>query len=184
MNILKLNLVEEKIVIIRGIPVILDSDVAELYEVETKRINEAVKNNPEKFPNGYLLDLSVEEYKSLRSNFSTLENQGRGKHVKYLPKAFTEKGLYMLATILKSSKATQTTIDIVETFAKLREFSRAVSQLAKTEDEPTQKSLMQKSGEIIADILGDDLEITDTETTWEINFALMKFRRTVRQKKK
>ncbi|MCL2303478.1 MAG: ORF6N domain-containing protein [Lentimicrobiaceae bacterium] len=70
----------------------MDSDVAELYGVETKRINEAVKNNPEKFPNGYLLDLSGEEYKSLRSKISTLENQGRGKHIKYLPKTFTEKG--------------------------------------------------------------------------------------------
>jgi len=184
MNILKFNSVEEKIIIIRGIPVILDSDVAELYEVETKRINEAVKNNPDKFPNGYLLDLSDEEYNSLRSKFSTLENQGRGKHVKYLPKVFTEKGLYMLATILKSKKATETTINIVEAFAKFRELSRAVSQLSKTEDEPTQKALMQKSGEIIADLLGNDLEVTDTETTWEINFALMKFRHTVKQKKK
>jgi len=90
----------------------------------------------------------------------------------------------MLATILKSQKATQTTIDIVEAFAKLRELSRTFSQLSETKDEPTQKSLMQKSGEIIADILGDNLEATDAETTWEVNLALMKFRRTVRQQKK
>jgi phage regulator Rha-like protein len=183
MDIVKFNSVEEKIITMRGIPVILDSDVAELYGVETKRINEAVKNNPDKFPEGYIVDISEKEYKSLRSNFSTLENHGRGQHVKYLPKAFTERGLYMLATILKSQRATQTTIAIVEAFAKIRELSRVVVQLAETKDEPIQKSLMQRSGEIIADILGDDLIVTDTETTWEINFALMKFRHTVRKGK-
>ena len=90
----------------------MDSDVAQLYEVETKRINEAVRNNPEKFPEGYILDVSDKEKKSLRSKISTLEKQGRGQHTKYLPKAFTEQGLYMLATILKSPKATQATLGI------------------------------------------------------------------------
>ena len=90
----------------------------------------------------------------------------------------------MLATILKSQRAAQTTIAIVEAFANIRELSRAVAQLSKTNDEPTQKSLMQRSGEIIADLLGDDLEVTDAETTWEVNLALMKFKRTVKQKKK
>ena len=181
---LKFNSVEEKIISIRGISVILDSDVAEHYGVETKEINQAVKNNPEKFPKGYILELSKNEHESLRSKFLTLENQGRGKHVKYLPKAFTEKGLYMLATILKGERATKATIEIVEAFAKIRELSRTFSQLSETKDEPTQKSLMQKSGEIIADILGDNLEVTDAETTFEVNLALMKFKRTVRQKKK
>jgi len=184
MDILKINSVEEKIITIRGISVILDSDVAELYGVETKEINQAVKNNPNKFPEGYILDISEEEHKSLRSKYLTLENQGRGKHVKYLPKAFTEKGLYMLATILKSPKATQTTIDIVEAFAKIRELSRTFSQLSETKDEKVQKSLMQKTGELIADILGDNLEVTDAETTYEVNLAIMKFKRTVKQKKK
>ena len=119
MEIVKFNSVEEKIITVRGISAILDSDVAELYGVETREINQAVKNNPEKFPNGYILDISEKEYYSLRSKFLILENQGRGKHVKYLPKAFSEKGLYMLATILKSQRATQTTIAIVEAFAKI-----------------------------------------------------------------
>jgi len=184
MDILKNNSVEERIITMRGISVILDSVVAELYGVETKEINQAVKNNPNKFPEGYILEVSEEEYKSLRSKFLTLKNQGRGKHVKYLPKAFTEKGLYMLATILKSPKATQTTIDIVEAFAKIRELSRTFSQLSETKDEPTQKSLMQKTGELIADILDHNLEVTDAETTYEVNLAIMKFKRTVKQKKK
>jgi exonuclease V gamma subunit len=88
----------------------------------------------------------------------------------------------MLATVLKSDKATQTTIAIVETFAKIRELSRTVAQLSESHEESKQKTLMQKSGDIIADILGDDLQVTDTETSIEINFALMKFKHTIKRK--
>jgi hypothetical protein len=102
----------------------LDSDVAELYCVETMRVNEAVRNNPEKFPEGYILILSKEEKAEVIENF----DNPKLKYSPTLPKAFTEKGLYMPATILKSEKATKTTIEIVEAFAKLRELSRAVSQ--------------------------------------------------------
>ena len=141
MNILKFNTVEEKIITIRDTPVILDSDVAELYGVETKRINEAVKNNPDKFPKGYIIQLSKQEWYNVRAclmssnvrktedcskpdeNFDQL---GTRKHSSALPNAFAEKGLYMLATILKSPQATQTTIDIIEAFAKLRELTPAI----------------------------------------------------------
>jgi len=181
MDILKFNSVEEKNITLRGISVILDSDVAELYGVETKRINEAVKNNPDKFPEKYVMEINQNEKIELVENFDRFNKL---KHSTVFPTAFTEKGLYMLATILKSPKATQTTIAIVEAFAKIRELTRAVSQLSETQDNPMQKSLMQKSGDIIAELLGDDLEVTDAETSWEINFALMKFKRTVRQKKK
>ena len=180
MDILEFNSVEGRIITVRNIPVILDSDVAELYGVETKRINEALKNNPDKFPNGYIIQLNKEEWLNLKSKISTSSWGGKNK----LPNVFTEKGLYMLATILKSPKATRTTIDIVEAFAKIRELSRVVSQLSETREETVQKSLMQKGGEIITDILGDDLQVTDSETSIEINFALMKFKHTVRQKKK
>ena len=179
MEVLKFSSVEEKIITMRGIPVILDSDVAELYGVETKRINEALKNNPDKFPDGYIIQLNKEEWSILKSKFSTSSWGGKNK----LPNVFTEKGLYMLATILKSPKATQTTIDIVEVFAKIRELSRTVSQLSEIKEEPVQKSLMQRGGEIIAGILEDDLQVTDTETSIEINFVLMKFKHTVKQKK-
>jgi len=108
----------------------------------------------------------------------------RLKHSTVLPTAFTEKGLYMLATILKSPEATQTTIAIVETFTKIRELSRTVAELSNATNKTSQKTLMQKSGEIISDILSDDLQVTDTETSIEINFALMKFKHTVKQKKK
>lgn len=100
-NYLTLTEVEEKIILIRDTQVILDSEVAALYGVETKRINEAVKNNPDKFPEGYIIELNEHETENLRSKFSTSNlNMSRVP-----PKAFTEKGLYMLATILKSPKA-------------------------------------------------------------------------------
>ena len=183
-EVIKFSQVEEKILTIRNEKVILDSDVAEIYGVETREINQAIKNNPDKFPKGYILNVSKEEYDSLRSKKMILKKSGRGQHIKYLPKAFTEKGLYMLATILKSPQATQATLDIVETFAKIRELTRAVVELSAVPEEPRRKSLMQKSGEIIADILDDDLQVTDTETSIEINFALMKFKHTIKQKKK
>jgi hypothetical protein len=178
-EVVKFQQVEEKILTIRSQQVILDSDVATLYGVETMRINEAVKNNPDKFPDGYILELSKEEKKEVIENF----DNPKLKFSPALPKAFTEKGLYMLATILKSPQATQTTLAIVETFAKIRELARTVAQLSETHEEPKQKTLMQKSGEIIADILGDDLQVTDTETSIEINFALMKFKHTVKQRR-
>ena len=91
----------------------------------------------------------------------------------------------MLATILKSPKAAQTTIAIVETFAKIRELSRTVSQLSEVKEKDRQKTLMQKRGEILADIIGDNiLEVTDDETTIELNLALVKFKRTIKRGKK
>ena len=104
-----LQTIESSIIEIRGVPAILDCDVAALYEVETKRVNEALRNNSDKFPPGYVVSLSKDEWEilrskistsSLRSKISTLKTDGRGKHTKYVPNAFTERGLYMLATRL------------------------------------------------------------------------------------
>jgi phage regulator Rha-like protein len=181
-EIVKFSNVEDHIIALRGENVILDSDVAALYGVETREINQAIKNNPDKFPEGYILELTREEHKSLRSNFLILKKEGRGQHAKYLPNAFTEKGLYMLATILKSAQATQTTLAIIETFTKIRELSRTVAELTEAPDELKQKSLLQKGGNIISDILGNDLKITDSETSIEINLALLKVKHTIKQK--
>lgn len=178
------QLIENKILTIREQKVILDSDVAELYGVETKRINEAVKNNPDKFPEGYILYLSMDEANSLRSKISTLKDLGRGEHFKYSPKAFSERGLYMLATILKSPQATETTIAIIETFAKVRELSRTISQLPEQSEKEQQKSMMQKSGELISDILNDDFQTVGTETTIEFNLSVLKVKHTVKKKPK
>lgn len=171
--------IENTVIEIRGQRVILDADVARLYEVETKRINEAVRNNPDKFPHGYILTLEKEDVADLRSKFSTANLSAKSR---VMPKAFTEKGLYMLATILKSPKATATTIGIVETFAKFRELTRNVRALTSA-DEAQQKSLMAQSGEILSDLLDDSLATTDSETTIELNLALLKVKHTVKRKK-
>jgi phage regulator Rha-like protein len=170
--------VEEKILTLRGENVILDSDIAELYGVESREINQAVKNNPEKFPDGYIFSLNLEEWNNLKSKFLISSWGGKRK----LPSAFTEKGLYMLATILKSPKATQTTIAIVETFTKLREFSRNMNQLSEVQEKSRQKALMRRSGEILADIIDDNaFEVTGDETTIELNFAILKVKHTIRR---
>ena len=91
-----LQKIESSIIEIRGVPAILDVDVAALYKVETMRVNEAVKNNPDKFPKGYVLELNKEEKRKVIENF----DNPKVKFSPTLPKAFTEQGLYMLATIL------------------------------------------------------------------------------------
>jgi len=88
----------------------------------------------------------------------------------------------MLATILKSEKATQTTLAIIETFAYIKNFSRNIKELSKVKDEPKKKDIMRKSGEIIAEILGDDLNLNETETTIELNFAVLKLKHTIKRK--
>jgi len=184
-DIIEFGKVEEKILEIRGQKVIVDRDVAALYGVETREVNQAVSRNPDKFPEGYIIALESDEWESLRSQFVTLEGSGRGQHTKYLPSAFTEKGLYMLATILKSPAATQTTIAIVEAFANLRELSRVMSQLPEAEDEAQQKSLMQRSGDILADILDSGtFDVTGDETTIEMNLAFVKVKRTIKREKR
>ena len=84
--------VESRILTIQGQHVLLDRDVAELYGVETKDVNRAVRNNPDKFRDGYIISLSAEDWQSLRLNNLTLNASGRGQHTKYIPKGFTEKG--------------------------------------------------------------------------------------------
>ena len=108
---------------------------------------------------------------------------GKLKHSTVNPKAFTEKGLYMIATILKSSQAIEATISIIETFSKIRELSRSIKELSVTQDKAEQKSLMQKSGELVADIFDEDLQTSDTETSIELNFVVLKFKHTIKKKK-
>ena len=176
-DVIRFSDVVDCILTLRQQSVLLDCDVAILYGVETKRVNEAVKNNPDKFPEGYVIELTNNEFKDLRSKFSTT-NLTKSR---VLPKAFTEKGLYMLATILKSSKATQTTIAIVEAFARIRELSKTVLQLP-TADEAQQKTLMQRTSELMADLLDDEPKVTDSETTIELNLAVLKFKHTVKRR--
>lgn len=175
--------IESYLVELRGKQVLIDRDVAMLYGVETKRVNEAVKNNPERFPEGYIFSLQVAEKQQLVENFDRF---GTMKHSVMEPKAFTEKGLYMLATILKSPRAVATTLAIIESFARLRELSRNLTALTGEDDEKKQKSLMKRSGEILSNLLAadDESEVTETESSIELNLYALKMKRTVKKTKK
>lgn len=177
----KLTEIENKIIEVREQKVILDNDVAELYGVETREINQAVKNNPEKFPEGYILELTPKEWEPVKSKI-LISPRGGGK-VK-LPKAFAEKGLYMLATILKSPKATQTTIYIIETFARIKNLSQNFKALTTVQDEQQKQNLLQKSGKILGELLDDNLTTSEKETTIELNLALLKIKHTTKKTKK
>lgn len=111
------QILQEKIHTIRGLAVILDRDLAELYNVETKRINEAVRNNQDKFLEDFYFELSDSEFDVLRSKFSTASFTKTRTN----PKVFTEQGIYMLATILKSKVASQVTVSIIRVFASMRQ---------------------------------------------------------------
>lgn len=178
-SIIKFDQVEDLIIELRGNQVLIDADVAALYQVETKEINQAVKNNPRKFPKGYVFTTTDEENELVKS-FDRFANL---KHSTVPLKAFTEKGLYMLATILKSDTATDTTIRIIETFTKLRELGRTISKMSQPQDQETQQQLIEKSDNIISDIIGDDLKTTETESEFELNFAVVKLRHKVVRKK-
>lgn len=191
-QIVKYEQVKDKIIILRGQQVILDRDVAQLYGVETRVVNQAVKNNPQKFPAGYTFVLDKSDMEDLRSKILTTnsedaENKGIkpiSAKVRYAPTAFTESGLYMLATILKSERATQTTIAIIDTFVQLRELARTMQAVSKTDDENQKKSLLQRSGELIGEVLGSQLDTTETETEIELNFAVVKIKHKVKKGKK
>jgi len=122
--------------------------------VETREVNQAIKNNPDKFPVGYIVEADKDE---LIKNFDKFKNV---KNYPGTPKAFTEKGLYMLATILKGAKATAATLAIIEAFAKLRELSRTIARLADVREKPQQQSLMQKSGDIFSELIATDTKET------------------------
>jgi ORF6N domain len=177
--------VEAKILEIRNHKVIIDSDVAELYGVETKRINEAVNRNDDKFPEGYVLELTSTEWEGVKSQFATSPNPLGGGKLR-APKAFTEPGLYMLATILKSDKATETTLAIIDTFTKVREIGRVIKELPDlNEASPKYKKIAQKTGELIADlIIPEDLATTETEASIEVDLALVKFKYSVKKQSK
>ena len=123
------NEIKSKIYSVRGKEVMLDSDLAELYEVSSKRLNEQVKRNIERFPDDFMFQLTEEEYKNLKSQIATSSSKHGGR--RYLPYVFTEQGLYMLATVLRSKVATEVNISIIRTFTKLREFSMHYNALAR-----------------------------------------------------
>ena len=174
--------VQNKVIFVRGQQVLLDRDVAVLYGVETKAINQAVKNNPEKFPEGFVFTLYDNEKEELVKNIDRFNSM---KHSSVSPTAFTERGLYMLATILKSKQAVQTTIAIINTFTQVRVMARTMEELQNApEGEDLQKKLLQKSGELMGEIIGQNLSTHAVETEIELNFAVVKIRHKIIRKEK
>ncbi len=173
--------VRNSIVVIRDMPVIADADVANLYGVETKRVNEAVRNNPDKFPEDYMFVLSSEESAVLRSKFSSTKLSSKSRA---LPKVFTEKGLYMLATILKSRSALSVTFAIIETFMQVRSLKRELIDLHKETDSEKQTAKMRHFGKVLSDVVMPDLETSETESTLELNFFIGKIKHTVKRVRK
>jgi hypothetical protein len=129
-SIVPVERIERRILLVRGHKVILDSDLADLYGVEVKVLNQAVKRNTERFPEDFMFQLTVEEEESLRSQIVTLKT-GRGQHRKYLPYAFTEQGVAMLSSVLNSPRAVQVNIEIMRTFVLLRQMLASNEGLAR-----------------------------------------------------
>jgi hypothetical protein len=125
------EVIERKIYLIRGHKVMLDSDLAELYGVTTKRLNEQIRRNLKRFPSDFMFQLSSKEAESLRSQIATSKRGGR----RYLPYAFTEQGVAMLSTVLNSDRAIEVNIQIMRAFVKLREMIASNKELAKRLDE-------------------------------------------------
>lgn len=131
--------VEDRIRVIRGHKVILDADLAELYDVPIKRLNEQVKRNLERFPEDFMFALTQEEWESLRSQIATLKS-GRGQHRKYLPYVFTEHGAIMAASVLNAPRAVEVSIYVVRAFIRLREALTSNQELATKLDALEQKT--------------------------------------------
>lgn len=123
------QIIQSKIYEIRGMRVMLDYDLAEMYRVETKNLKRSVRRNIERFPEDFMFELTKEEYDFLRCNFGTLENSGRGQYAKYLPFAFTEQGIAQLSSVLNSPLAIQVNISIIRAFVALRQYALGYTEL-------------------------------------------------------
>ncbi len=120
--------IQDKIHTIRGLKVMMDFDLAELYETETRILKQSVRRNINRFPLDFMFILTQEEYSFLRSQFVTLEG-GKGRHSKFLPFAFTEQGVAMLSSVLHSEKAVAINISIMRTFVSIRQYALSYQEL-------------------------------------------------------
>ena len=125
----ELSLIKSKIYEIRGVKVMLDFDLAAIYQVETKYLKRAVNRNIERFPDDFMFELTQNEVQSLRCKIGTLEIAGKGKYPKYLPYAFTEQGVAQLSSVLHSTFAIEMNINIIRAFIALRQYALGYAEL-------------------------------------------------------
>ena len=189
MQVTKFKTLEKKLIALRDTLVLLDKDVAELYTIEPKKLRQQLKRNLNKFPQDYAFQVSDEDLELMVSqNVTPSKKQYGGTN----PWVFTEKGLYMVSTILKSENAVNATFTIIETFAKIKELSRNINDIMKTTNETTQKKLAQKSNLILEDIIDiepdvledEDGEVIETTTKFEFNLGFAKVSRSIKKLKK
>jgi hypothetical protein len=155
------EVITDKIYFIRNQKVMLDRDLATLYGVETKRVNEQIKRNSARFPENFMFQLTEEEYDNLKSHFATSSWGGSRK----LPYAFTEHGILQLANVLKSERATQMSIKIIEVFVSLRDYLMSSLNL-KLELESIRKKLLNhdKNIELVFSYLDELIQKQETKT--------------------
>lgn len=127
-ELVPIELIQSKILVIRGEKVMIDRDLAELYGVETKQLKRAVRRNLERFPSDFMFVLTKDEYNALRYQSGTLK---RGAHSKYLPIAFTEQGIAMLSSVLTCNRAVEVNIAIMRAFVQIRKIASSQEQLAR-----------------------------------------------------
>lgn len=182
--------IRSKMLVLRNQAVLLDRDVAAIYDVQTKEVNQAVRNNPDKFPDGFVFRLNADEFrdwksKILTSNLSPEESQSLKMGIRRAPFAFTERGLYMLATILKGAWATAASLAIVNTYAQVRAMVYDMEALQSLKDgSPEQAAKLTQVGHKLAALIGDNLSTETTKTTIELNLAVVKITHEVTRAKK
>ncbi len=186
-RIIKFESLESKLIKKNGELVLLDKDVADLYGIESKKLRQQLKRNIDKFPNDYAMQLTDNELNDMVSQNVTPSKQQFGGS---LPYVFTEKGLYMVATILKSKKAIQATFTIIETFANIKKLSRNLNSIDEDQTKEEQKKLVLESNILLEKVIDiepvreiKDDNITEIETTIELNLGFAKVSRIIKTKK-
>lgn len=163
-SLITIEQITTKIYHIHGFKIMLDRDLAELYGVETKYLKQAVRRNIKRFPSDFMFELSKDQENSLRSQIATLK---RGQHSKYSSFAFTEQGVAMLSSVLRSDRAIQVNIQIMRTFTKLRHMIAGHEELKKAVEELKQQT--EERFEIVFSVL-DKLLSDDDKSKKKIGF--------------
>jgi phage regulator Rha-like protein len=185
-KIVKFETLENKLIRKDNQLVLLDKDVASLYDIEPKKLRQQIKRNIEKFPRDYAYQLSEDELDTMVSQNVTPSKQIFGGS---LPYVFTEKGLYMVATILRSKKATEATFIIIETFSKLKKLSRNLNSISSEQTKEEQEQLVKESNILLEEVIDiepvreiKDDNITEIETKIELNLGFAKVSRIIKKK--
>jgi len=185
-DIVKFESLENKLIEKNGVLVLLDKDVADLYKIEPKKLRQQLKRNLDKFPQDYVFQLSTEDLEIMVSQNVTPSKQSFGGS---LPYVFTEKGLYMVATILKSKQATLATFAIIETFANIKKLSRNLNSINENQTKKEHQQIIKESNILLGKVIDIEpiVELkddeTEVETKIELNLGFAKISRIVKTKK-